>query len=511
MIDADKRQAVFLLHQEGLGRNQIARQLRISPNTVQVIIEQKGQMLIRTRKDKIQVDPDLLKRLYQECDGYAQRVHDNLLEDEHIHISYSTLKRLLRELGLRRSPRRSRQPHGDTKSLVAAREWLAQITYGRRPTTFFQTEPKDRKELATLLDFVRNGILRDRKKAATILARKAGWPNETISKMLHAQRRYISRYFKIYSESGIQGLLGSTTPSPSRVARDVEKANRILALLHCRPDSLGFNRMSWTQDDLVRAYRERHTEGISRSTVNRLIKKVGYGWRKARRVLTSPDPNYREKAELLWKTLRSLSASELLFYCDEWGPVQVKRRDGRAYRLKGSAPRIPRHQVSKGTVSLVAALSATTNQITWLFVPSKDSESMMRLLEMLYNQYHDKSKLYVTWDAVSWHNSATLIQWVDEFNAANNGQPRGPMIELIPLPTSAQFLNVIEGVFSGMTKAVIHNSDYKCPDDMKAAISRHFNQRNRHFTEHPARAGKKIWEPNYPDFNALGPEGTSQW
>ena len=34
------------------------------------------------------------------------------------------------------------------------------------------------------------------------------------------------------------------------------------------------------------------------------------------------------------------------------------------------------------------------------------------------------------------------------------------IIELVPLPTSAQFLNVIEGVFTGMTKAVIHNSDY---------------------------------------------------
>ena len=135
---------------------------------------------------------------------------------------------------------------------------------------------------------------------------------------------------------------------------------------------------------------------------------------------------------------------------------------------------------------------------------------MMGLLEMLYNQYHDKSKIYVTWDAVSWHNSVVLIQWVDEFNAANSEQPRGPMIELIPLPTSAQFLNAIEGVFSGMTRAVINNSDYKGPEDMKVAISRHFDQRNRYFTEHPARAGKKIWEPNYPDFNFFGSEGNSQ-
>src|SRR5215831_1088073 len=112
MIDADKRQAVFLLHQEGMARNQIARQLRISPNTVDVIIEQKGEMPVHTRKDKIQVDPDLLKRLYQECDGYAQRVHEKLVEDESIPIQYSTLTRLLRELGLRRSrePRCERVP-----------------------------------------------------------------------------------------------------------------------------------------------------------------------------------------------------------------------------------------------------------------------------------------------------------------------------------------------------------------------------------------------------------------
>lgn len=49
------------------------------------------------------MDADLLQRLYQECDGYAQRVHEKLVEDERIQIQYSTLTRLLRELGLRRS------------------------------------------------------------------------------------------------------------------------------------------------------------------------------------------------------------------------------------------------------------------------------------------------------------------------------------------------------------------------------------------------------------------------
>jgi len=132
----------------------------------------------------IECSPDLLKRLYLECEGCAQRVQEKLVENERIQIQYSTLTRLLRDLGLRcvpdepgaEMPRQAildmqqAQPRGP-KSVVAAREWLAEITYGWRPTTLFQTEPKDRRELATLLDFVRNGILRDRKKAATIPTR----------------------------------------------------------------------------------------------------------------------------------------------------------------------------------------------------------------------------------------------------------------------------------------------------------------------------------------------------
>jgi hypothetical protein len=75
----------------------------MSPNTVRVIIEQQGQMPHRTRSDKIDIDAELLKRLYTECDGYAQRVHEKLIEEEHISIQYSTLTRLLRQSGMSRS------------------------------------------------------------------------------------------------------------------------------------------------------------------------------------------------------------------------------------------------------------------------------------------------------------------------------------------------------------------------------------------------------------------------
>jgi hypothetical protein len=66
-------------------------------------------------------------------------------------------------------------------------------------------------------------------------------------------------------------------------------------------------------------------------------------------------------------------------------------------------------------------------------------------------------------------------------------------VKTAPLPAGAQFLNVIESVFSGMAKGIIHNSDYPCAEAAKNAIDRYFKERNDHFVQCPKRAGRKIW------------------
>ncbi len=100
MIEADKRKAIFLLHQEGMSQREIGRCLGPSHNTVRAIIEQQGAFSHRGRKDKRQIDPELLRRLYGECDGWIQRVHEKLVEEQAISVSYPTLTRMLRELGI---------------------------------------------------------------------------------------------------------------------------------------------------------------------------------------------------------------------------------------------------------------------------------------------------------------------------------------------------------------------------------------------------------------------------
>lgn len=106
MIETDKRKAVFLLHQEGQPVAEIARLLGLSPNTVRVIIHQGGAPPPRPpRADKQRLDEELLRRLYQECQGWVVRVQEKLVEEEGVKVTYSTLKRRLRELGISHPPK----------------------------------------------------------------------------------------------------------------------------------------------------------------------------------------------------------------------------------------------------------------------------------------------------------------------------------------------------------------------------------------------------------------------
>jgi hypothetical protein len=104
MIEPDKRKAIYLMHQEGMSLKELVRRFKLSRNTVRKIIRGKGETPVSNRRDKIRIDTDLLGRLYLECDGWIQRVHEKLVEEEGVQVKYSTLTRLIRGLLIGRPP-----------------------------------------------------------------------------------------------------------------------------------------------------------------------------------------------------------------------------------------------------------------------------------------------------------------------------------------------------------------------------------------------------------------------
>jgi hypothetical protein len=113
-------------------------------------------------------------------------------------------------------------------------------------------------------------------------------------------------------------------------------------------------------------------------------------------------------------------------------------------------------------------------------------------MDLLRIQYRNCTTMYLSWDAASWHISQDLTMHVKQRNdeALAEGYP---VVKTAPLPAGAQFLNVIESVFGGMARAILHNSDYCSVEAAKDAIDRYYAERNEYFRAHPKGAGHKIW------------------
>src|ERR1039458_5407791 len=118
---------------------------------------------------------------------------------------------------------------------------------------------------------------------------------------------------------------------------------------------------------------------------------------------------------------------------------------------------------------LTAALELSRNQVTHFYSRKKNTAEMIKMADVLRTQYRTCSTIYLSWDAASWHVSKDLVAYLARVNkqATVDGFP---IVKTAPLPACAQFLNVIESVFSGMARAIIHNSDYQ---SVEAAMGGH--------------------------------------
>jgi transposase len=364
---------------------------------------------------------------------------------------------------------------------------------GRRPAIALTITPDEEDRLHRL---IRSGKTPQKValRARIVLAAADGHPNMAIAKTIKISLPTVLLWRARFRDCGVPGLLKDATRPGRNKKLSIEPIKEALfALLHSPPSQHNINRTSWRLADIQTCLRQQGIS-ISRATISRIVRAAGYTWRKATEVLTSKDPEYQEKLKRIKSVLATLGENDRFCSIDEYGPFAIKMKGGMRLVAQGEHPHVPQFQKTKGSLIVTAALELSRNQVTHFYSKAKNSTEIIKLLQILLKKYKKCDTLYLSWDAASWHASQTLYEKVESVNTPDyQHSAHTPHVELIPLPSSAQYLNVIEAVFSGMAKAIIHNSNYQSVEEAKAAIDRYFLDRNDYFKKNPKKAGNRIW------------------
>lgn len=186
-----------------------------------------------------------------------------------------------------------------TKSITTTERgvnWMHLVLQGAKTSSDIRKDIGDaltENDVTTLLTFVKTRPLKARNRALSLLAHGNRIPNGQIAAFLCISRITVRRYISDFKKGGIQcGLV--RTSKGVRKAANPDYAAAVFKTLHAPPSAFGLNRTTWRMQDLHAVL---STQGmpICRGYIHKIIKDAGYTFRKARRVLTSTDPEYREK------------------------------------------------------------------------------------------------------------------------------------------------------------------------------------------------------------------------
>src|SRR6266481_5812570 len=285
--------------------------------------------------------------------------------------------------------------------------------------------------VALLLLEIKSGPLRNRNKAVALLSRKKGFSVEIIARFLFVSKKTVFKWLQTFKEGGA-GKLFAARSSGVKKADQKEYKDAVFSILHAPPSSYGINRTSWRIEDITGILRQTRLR-ICKDVVSKIIRDAGFRFRKAKKVLTSNDPNYRSKLEAITAILSTLAPDEKFFMLDEFGPFSIKIHGGRSLMKVGELKTVPQWQRSKGSLILTAALELSTNQVTHLYSKKKNTDEMLKLLEILLDEYSSEACIYLSWDAASWHASKRLFARVNEINVPGyRTHHRVPHVTLAP-------------------------------------------------------------------------------
>jgi transposase len=129
-----------------------------------------------------------------------------------------------------------------------------------------------------------------RGKRVAEIAQNVSCDEDTVLNAIHA-----------FHEKGLEALSrGSSRPHTIETAFDAQGSERLREILHQSPRGFGKPSSLWTLDLVAEVSFEQGltSRQVSGEAVRLTLKRLGIRWKRAKRWISSPDPEYTRKKEL---------------------------------------------------------------------------------------------------------------------------------------------------------------------------------------------------------------------
>ncbi len=240
-----------------------------------------------------------------------------------------------------------------------------------------------------------------------------GWARHKIAEALGCHVSTVDRVRARFLQRGETGLIDQREDNGDRKA-DEEYQQVLLQVLEGAPRDHGHRRPTWTQRLLIQTM-ERYTGvTISRSTMSRLLKRLGVRHGRPKPTVGCPWSERARKQRLVMirRLIETLPRNHVAVWEDEVD-IDLNPRIGPDWMLPGSQRCVvtPGKNVKR---YLAGAMDAQTDRITWIKGARKNSLLFIKLLEKLDRQHADKSRIHVILDNYVIHSSKQTQAWLRE-------------------------------------------------------------------------------------------------
>jgi transposase len=131
-----------------------------------------------------------------------------------------------------------------------------------------------------------------------VLLSAAGRQPRLIAQGLCCAVQTVRNAIRAFNASGMAALTaGSSRPKSTAPVLDEPKLEQLRTILHQSPRAFGQTRSTWTLALLAQVAHEQGLSPtvLSEETIRRALLRLEVGWKRAKRWLTSPDPDYARK------------------------------------------------------------------------------------------------------------------------------------------------------------------------------------------------------------------------